>query len=328
MLPINYLLRHLNFPVFPLFCHAVGNSQDLSYLSNLYNIIPPDKFGRDLDWLLKYFTPLDLSQLIEYNKTGTLPGKGDFVHLSFDDGLISCKEVIAPMLKSKGIPATFFVNSGFIGNKNFLHRIKASYLINKVLNDPTGVLIEQFSGFLKENNQSIKLVSEKLLSYNFLDRNEIDELADFISVDVNKELEEITPYMSHEDIRSLIDDGFSIGAHSVSHPEFELLNEDEQLNETATSIEDIVNGFNLDYKVFSFPFTDVGIKKSFFERLEIMVKPDLTFGCSGLKIDSIPNNLHRMPFDDLNMDLPERMKTEMLHYKLKKQLGKHIFKRD
>lgn len=43
-----------------------------------------------------------------------------------------CYDVILPILEAKGIPATFFINSGFIDNKDLFFRFKASFLIDEL----------------------------------------------------------------------------------------------------------------------------------------------------------------------------------------------------
>jgi len=52
--------------------------------------------------------------------------------LSFDDGLREPLDIIAPILKQKGVPATFFVNTATLDNLEMLYRHKASLLVDHV----------------------------------------------------------------------------------------------------------------------------------------------------------------------------------------------------
>ena len=91
------LLFQSKAPVFLPFYHTV-NKQPLEYIAN-YPIVDEKQFEDQLDYYLKYFHPVSLEEL--YTKQQA--AKKVF-HLSFDDGLRQCSEVIAPILLRKGIP--------------------------------------------------------------------------------------------------------------------------------------------------------------------------------------------------------------------------------
>ena len=54
--------------------------------------------------------------------------------LTFDDGFREIYDIIAPILLDKGIPATFFISSGFLDNRELCYQHKASLLVEKVRN--------------------------------------------------------------------------------------------------------------------------------------------------------------------------------------------------
>ena len=54
---------------------------------------------------------------------------------ALDDGLSGCHRYIAPLLRKKGIPASFFLNNRFIDNKSLFYRYKASLLVHQVKKD-------------------------------------------------------------------------------------------------------------------------------------------------------------------------------------------------
>src|SRR5438477_4699987 len=101
-------------PVNPLvvYYHLVSDS-DVPHVSNLYAFRRVAQFKKDLDVLLKFFHPLSLQDfMLSLKGQRSLP-RNAFL-LTFDDGLKECHEVIAPILRQKGIPATFFVCSLFV----------------------------------------------------------------------------------------------------------------------------------------------------------------------------------------------------------------------
>ena len=78
--------------------------------------------------MLQNFEPLSLQELYEI-----MLGKRELhtpaFHLTFDDGLREVFDIAAPILKQKGIPATIFLNSGFVDNRSLFFRYKVSVLL-------------------------------------------------------------------------------------------------------------------------------------------------------------------------------------------------------
>lgn len=132
------------------------------------------------------------------------------------------------------------------------------------------------------------------------------------------------PYLTTEQINELINQGFTIGAHSLNHPLYEELSLDEQIYQTIASIEDIKNRFQLNYAVFSFPFTDFNVGKKFFSSIKNHV--DLTFGSAGIKDDEITFNLQRLPMEN-KVDGAVNIKMAYSYYLLKKLIFKNTIKR-
>jgi len=260
----------------------------------LYEPRSVESFKSDLAYILKYYEPIELKDLIQKieNKETF---KKNYFHLSFDDGLREFYDIAAPILKEKGIPATVFLNSDFIDNKDLFFRFKVSILVEKI-------------------------AASGLLDCSFKERQILDDIARDSNIDFEDYLKKEQPYLTSQQIEQLIQDGFTFGAHSKNHPLYNKLSIEEQLSQTKDSITSITAQFNLAYKVFSFPFTDDGVSLDFFNKIKDEV--DLTFGCSGLKDDTIVNHLHRIPME-LDREGKEIIKSEYLYYLLKKTVGKN-----
>ena len=202
--------------------------------------------------------------------------------------------IVAPILKARNIHATVFLNSSFIDNKELFYRFKAS------------ILYEQ-------------LKDESILSISYKERKKLDELGLNNQVDFNAYLKNEAPYLSTNQIKELIGEGFTFGAHSLDHPLYKDLTEEQQLIQTKESVEIITSQFNLDYKAFSFPFTDDGVSKVFFD--EISNYADITFGSAGIKEDSAKNHFQRIPME-IDKTGKEIIKAEYLYYLMKEKVGK------
>ena len=312
--------------IFP-FYHAVSN-EEIIHIKHLYKIRSTGDFERDLDFLVKNFIPEDILTFQEKLKNNE-PLKHNSFILSFDDGLSEFYDIIAPILLRKGIPATCFLNSGFIDNRDLFFRYKASVLVEKVKKAQSVSFIEKAKIFLKSKNLRAKDISESILAINYPNRSFLDELAKILEVDFNDYLNVKKPYMSSDQINSLLGKGFRFGAHSIDHPEYAHIQLDEQISQTLESITDVTNRFQLNYKFFSFPFTDFDVSGRFFSRVFSKEHPiaDMTFGCAGLKNDSCKGNIQRIPIETDNFTAREIIRGEYYYYIFKGLFNKNTIPR-
>lgn len=297
-------------PVFLPFYHEVSNTQ-LPYIEN-YPYRNKEQFIKELDKILKYFTPITLEELYNNPKSPK-----PVFHLTFDDGLRQNIELVAPILLKKGIPATFFINSGFADNKELFHRYKASLILNEFKNNPDS----EAESLLKQNGLNFK----NILTINFSKREVLDQVAERLELDFAKFLTKEKPYLATQQVKKLHEQGFTIGGHSHKHPEFWLISEKKQLKHVKKSMRWLEKNVPQKIKAFSFPFTDHGVSKSFIQKLHTTNICDISFGTAGLKYDSISQHLQRYPVEQKG-DFYQNLKTEFTYFKLRKFLGKATVK--
>jgi peptidoglycan/xylan/chitin deacetylase (PgdA/CDA1 family) len=72
----------------------------------------PAQFRRQLETLARYTTPIGISELVGALSGAPLPKNP--ILITFDDGYRSCHDTALPILKSVGIPATFFIATAFV----------------------------------------------------------------------------------------------------------------------------------------------------------------------------------------------------------------------
>lgn len=280
------------------FYHQVSNENPV-HIKNLYEARTVKRFVEDLDFLLKHYKSISLKELIEINKSsGNLSEKS--FHLTFDDGLASFYRVVAPILKERGVHATVFLNSDFIDNKDLFFRFKASILFEK-------------------------LKDKELLKIKYSERKKLDILAVDHGINFDEYLINEQPYLTSKQIKNLIGEGFTFGAHSKNHPLYKELELGEQIKQTRESLEMIKTKFNLNYSVFSFPFTDDGVSLQLFNEIEQYT--DLTFGCAGIKGDMARNHLQRIPMETTQA-AEEIIKSEYAYCLMKQKAGKNIIERE
>ncbi|WP_319499849.1 polysaccharide deacetylase family protein [uncultured Draconibacterium sp.] len=295
-------------PPFLPFYHTVSNKH-LPHILN-YPVIDEKQFKQELDFYLKYFNPVSLEELAKPPKPGSF-------HLSFDDGLKECAEIIAPILLQKGIPATFFVNSGFIDNKDLFHRYKASLIANEMRTQPDA----EVENYLHENGIPLKA----LLQTPYSKREILDHAAELLEIDFQSFLETQKPYMTTSQIKDLHNKGFSIGGHSHKHPEFWKISQKKQLKQVKKSMKWVEENINPKVKAFAFPYTDDGISGKLIKKIHDNGWCDISFGTAGVKYDEISMHFQRYPTEQ-NGDFELNVKAEFLYFKLRKTIGKATVK--
>lgn len=294
------------------FYHTISD-KSLPHLNNLYEVRRTQTFIKDMEYLCKHFIPVDLDTLYDITSNNIKVKKPVF-HITFDDGLKELYSNVAPILKAKGIPATVFLNTDFIDNKRLFFRYKISLIIHEVLKK--NKIDNSLYKILEIPPSSILALKNKLLDLKITDERLIDEIAESINLDFNDYLKKNEPYLNRNEIKELTKDGWKFGSHSMNHPFFKHLSIEEQKKQITESFKFLSEELGIKERYFSFPFSDEGVDAVFFNWL---YKHDckLSFGISGMKTDAFINHLHRIPFDGIDYDGNEIIKSEYLYYIIK-----------
>ncbi len=315
-LPFNTLLYRKSIPDIITLYHSAGFNHYLPATGFLYRNRTEKEFEQDLDFLLKSFTPVDLETLhinVSQNKKTFKP----YFHITIDDGLAGNYEIMAPVLYKKGIPATFFINPGFIGDQDIMHKYKASLLLDFVSHyiDSIPSIAEQL-----KVDSSFKAVKKKLLSIKYSDRSIFDNIIGQMGLSWNELLNGNSLYMDMTQLGKLNESGFSIGGHSWDHPEFDSISLEEQKRQIELSIDWINQYYPQKTKSFAFPFTDHKISKDLFDWLH--TKVDLSFGTEGLVADVYPWHLHRIQVEKTELSMSSIMKKQAINFWMRKLIAK------
>ncbi len=296
------------------------------HVNPLYSIKNTRDFIADLDFLLKHFTPVDLTQVIAATKGQVVLSRNAFF-LSFDDGLREFHDVIAPILLQKGVPATCFLNSDFIDNRDLFFRYKVALAAHAITTSPNLLKKPDVQNWFSSHFDSSTNVSS-LLNLRYSKRHELDKLLPFLEIDINAYLAEKQPYLTSNQIFSLISQGFHFGAHSCDHPEYSQISSAEQVRQTVDSVQYITQAFQLPYRAFAFPFTDFGADDAVFQAMHGKnAQTDISFGCAGMKRDPWPHHFQRIPVEKEGLSAEKTIHSEYLYYLLKAPFGRNITRR-
>ncbi len=297
-------IRH----IYP-FYHIV-NDEPPAHVRNLYPVKTLRQFEADLDFYLTHYKACDFPEILTEKQAA--------FHLSFDDGLRECYDIIAPVLLKKGIPASFFINSDFVDNKALFYKYKISLILDKL----KGQISEsQKKELLKLSGNQGVVSFVSALKYE--DIALINKIARILELDFSDYLNTAKPYMTSAEIGKLQAKGFRIGAHSADHPLYADISLEEQIRQTADSLNFVRENFKIQAPFFAFPFTDTGVSRQFFERLSAQNITRHTFGTAGIKLSEFDFNIQRIAVER-NQSAEKYIKFRYIVYFLRKLQGRHI----
>lgn len=294
------------------------------HIQHLYTLRDERLFRRDVAYLLKHYEPVNLQQIIQHLR-GERHIKNPSFFITFDDGLSEFGDIAVPILQGYGLTAAVFVNPAFADNKGLMHRYKASLLISHIKKGRLHNAQTSKAADLLKVQSNEDAITEQLLKINYLQREVLDEIADVFEFSFDDFLKRHKPYISLNELKELQQEGFYIGAHSMDHPEMELLPPEAQKQQVLQSMEWVQQHFNPDQKAFAFPFTDTFIKPELFSHIKKGI--DVSFGTAGIKGDDLPYNLQRLPVEGTTASMASILNAEYLYYLLKQPLGKNRMKR-
>jgi peptidoglycan/xylan/chitin deacetylase (PgdA/CDA1 family) len=292
----------------------VVTDRKLAHIRHLYNYRNETDFVKDLDEMLKLFEPVSMNDFMKEEAGGRMR-----MVITFDDGLAECYQVVAPLLKKKGIPALFLLNNNFIDNKGLFFRYKAGILIDRILSDPAAM--QGVAEYLVIPEQQ---VVHALHMINYRQQALLDAIAAIVEMDFSKYLAEEPVYMSSEQVEDLVRWGFEIGGHSNDHADFALMDRDEMIGQVRSCLEDLARRFKGCTRFFSFPFTSRGVPAEVIDAILDGGDAEVLLGTAGLKKTGRKDFIQRIPMEALDLPARDALKAEFFYYLLKKPLGKNV----
>jgi peptidoglycan/xylan/chitin deacetylase (PgdA/CDA1 family) len=315
---INLSGQRLISVVYHTVCEAIPG-----HIRHLYQPRSPMQFTDDLKFLMRHYEPVDLHRLKEITLNREKPRKNCFF-VSFDDGLSEFYTEAAPVLLKMGVPATCFLNTAFVDNRDLFYRYKVSLLLEAIQEyKENRNFWEAFHALKEKHAISPGYYRKVLLGLDHRNLPFIEEAAKLVRLDFRKYLKTRKPYITGDQIRELIGKGFTFGGHSIDHPDFAHMNEEERVWQAIESVRNVCEQFKMKDRVFAFPFTDYDIGKTFFDAVYADGRIEFSFGSAGLKRDSEYRNLQRIPMEEFALSAKRRLKTDYFYYLLKGLAGKN-----
>jgi len=245
--------------------HLVGPA-DLAHARHLYPYKSPEAFERDLIYLARHYRMVSYDEIESPRDRSGRPA----AHITFDDGYAECATLARRILLKQGVPSTFFVTTELIDNRTMFHRNKASLCVETA----RGLPEREASAFLRDLGRLLgrPLIDREAFRRWILglaphEEARIDEACAILRIDVPEYLRERRPYLSSDQIRRLVDDGFTIGAHARRHVPLGSLGEPAAEEEIVASCRTIRQLTGRDPVPFAFPHSADGVDRAFLRRV-------------------------------------------------------------
>lgn len=215
-----------------------------------HGTINPDNFRDQIRVLKKSFDIISLPEAIEREQSNK--SLENNLLITVDDGFAECYSVIAPFFVEEKVPATFFLIANCINSRNMMWQHQLQYLQQTLPVKKRNDIIQEFLNKSSNKSNLLELANQWNL-------NEKDKFAEQIwNLSGNESLtgwlQTQQPYLTTQQIKKLVNAGFSIGSHSATHPSCDKLNFDELHTEIVESCNSIGKEIGAEVKYFSYPF--------------------------------------------------------------------------
>ena len=177
-------------------------------------------FNWQMELLRRHFNVLPLGEAIDLMSRNSLPARAACV--TFDDGYADNVTVALPLLQRHGLPATFFIATGFLDGGMMWNDsiIEAFRVADGDRLDLVDLGFDAYSiGTNAERRAAAFAVLNELKYRTPADRQSLTEaIVERVGQDLPKDL-----MMNSEDVQTLARAGMELGAHTVHHPILESL---------------------------------------------------------------------------------------------------------
>jgi peptidoglycan/xylan/chitin deacetylase (PgdA/CDA1 family) len=248
-----------------VFLYHVVSDDQLPHIRHIYPYKTPAAFEQDLLYLKKHFQLVGYDGLVEY-RTRAHPIRLPLGLLTFDDGFQECYSVIRPLLLQHNIPAVFFITTDLLDNRTMLFRNKVSLCIEKMTKAVGGWQAGAFERLSKIVGKEISSRQDFIAWVKSLqpaDQERLQATCHALEVDVVGYLKEHQPYLTSDQVCDLASDGFTIGAHSLSHTRLNRLSPGDVEREIVESCRIVAHLSHEAVVPFSFPFSAHRVERDF-----------------------------------------------------------------
>ena len=225
--------------------------------------VPESLFRKQVELLAAKRRVVPLADLIQHLSEGR-DCRG-MLAITFDDGYLNNATVAAPILKKLGLPATVFLATGFVGAQRWAWTDRLEHVVGNAPAQDVSVTIESGAGQPRGAPLSARL-SDDASRAEFLRRfkaglktlgwREAEQQVAALGKQLG--LDDSVPYgkyrfMTWDDARRMVADGFEMGAHTVNHVILSRVALGEAQDEILHSRQDVAREVGKCCRTFCYP---------------------------------------------------------------------------
>lgn len=256
---LQYARRSHRKEVLILTYHGVLQTGSESYVNR--NCVSAKMFELQMRWLKRYYAVLPLSEILD-GLEGKRPLPDYAVAITFDDGFRNNYTIAFPILLKYDLPATIFLTTDFIGQKQ--RKLWTEHVDAIIQASTARRLSLQMNGDLATfdvySKETKEMTSDRIRRYlksiNPVERDkkilslevQADSLRDCID-----EVDERYTFLSWDEIRTMAGGGIEFGSHTATHSILATLSPDEARSELEKSRNEIESQLQKKCELFSYP---------------------------------------------------------------------------
>jgi len=236
--------------------HRIGLTDDNPFDDGVYSATP-EGFRAQVRYLRHHFDLPRYDDLIPSAENNFL-FQGPTALITFDDGYRDNYEWALPILQEFGVPALFFIPTGYIGRARLPAWDRIAFVIKQT--QEREIRLEIPEPLRIDLSQVSRSAAIARLIRAFRSAEAPDELAFFeqleqrARVPVDPEALGRPLFMSWDEIRQMAAAGMSIGSHTHNHPMLSRLSEPDQWDELTRSKQLLERELGRAIATISYPF--------------------------------------------------------------------------
>lgn len=239
--------------------------------------IIPDLDANCFDWQMKnlrtHFNVLPLFEAVQQLRSGSLPARS--VCITFDDGYSDNCDIALPILLKYGLPATFFVSTGFL-NGGMMWNDKIFEAVKQWKDSELDLDHFTLGKYKLESGKEIGVIHEVLEKLKYLPLDEradiVEQICDYMHTSLPSNL-----MMTDKQVKTLHEAGMEIGGHTVNHPILTKVNVKQAAEEIQQGKDYLESLLGTKLKSFAYPN---GVPNQDYAGEHIKILRDLEFSCA------------------------------------------------
>lgn len=219
--------------------HRVGDAECCEFDRGVYST-DEASFAQQMEFIHRHFEVVGIDDVVR--RPADDWKKRQAVMITFDDGYVDNYEIAFPILQRLGIPALFFVTSGFIDRRSIAWWDEIAWMMRK-----------QYAG--SSQNEIDDAIVQTVEGYYEIPEAEFEDYLNRVGdVAQTGRFEGASPvWMNWDMLREMAAAGMSFGGHTVSHPILTRTHSGNWEHELTEGRRRLEEELDVDVQVFSYP---------------------------------------------------------------------------